>query len=72
MVVRKRRSDAEILRWANYYVVVGTPLMKLENSLGVPHSTLWWCFIHRLPDISESMYNEVIQRIAVNKKRRTK
>lgn len=67
-----RRSNAEIMRWANYYIVVGTPIMRLEKELEVPHSTLWWCFTHRLQGIDESMYDEVVQRIGINKKNKTR
>lgn len=67
----KRNSwkDEEIMRWANHYIVLGTPIMKLENKINVPHSTIWWCFTHRLQRIDNSMYNDVIDRINENKKK---
>lgn len=64
---KNRWKDEEIMRWANHYIVLGTPIMKLEISLGVPHSTLWWCFTHRLQRIDESVYHEVLERINYNK-----
>ena len=67
MNIKRRWKDEEIMRWANHYTVLGTPLMKMETQLGVPHSTLWWCFTHRLQHIDNSMYNEVLEQIIFNK-----
>lgn len=75
MIKGRRWKDEDILRWANHYIVIGTPLMRMEVELGVSHSTLWWCFIHRLPDIDTTVYQEVMDRIRINlknKNRRTK
>lgn len=66
---RNRWKDEEIMRWANHYIVLGTPIMKLEHKINVPHSTIWWCFTHRLQHIDNSMYNDVIDRINQNKKK---
>lgn len=63
----KRWNDAEIMRWANHYIVLGTPIMKLENKINVPHSTIWWCFTHRLQHIDPTMHAEVLERLNSNK-----
>jgi len=38
-----RWTDAEVEEWALVYLETHTPVMLLEQELGVPHSTLWWC-----------------------------
>jgi len=58
---RYRWTDEQIMDWAFYYISDATNTLEiLETNLGVSHSTAWWCFLNRLVDINESLYNRVI------------
>lgn len=49
MTYHTKWSDAEIREWAYAYVGdKSASLIDLEDRLGVSHSTIWWCFQHRL------------------------
>ena len=62
-----RWSDCEVLKWANMYVSkTKCTLMYIESMIGVSHSTLWWCFTHRLPNIDYNIYEQVMNRIYYN------
>lgn len=61
-------SDEEIWRWGALYVEGKIALMKLEESLCVSHSTLWWCFEHRLADTDKDLYNAVQNKLRANRR----
>ena len=49
MTAYTKWTDKEVREWAYEYVAdKRNTLDKLERRLGVSHSTLWWCFQHRL------------------------
>lgn len=55
-------SDKEVVSWAKKYKHPKASLMVLEEQIGIPHATLWWCFTHRLEGIDSDLFT------AVNKK----
>lgn len=66
-----RYTEQDIVAWAKEYVNLPlSTFLKLENTLGVPHSTLWWCFMNRLPHIDFPLYRFVTFKIQDNMKRR--
>lgn len=60
--------DEEIWRWGVLYVENRVTLNKLEEILSVSHSTLWWCFEHRLADIDKGLYNAVQKKLRANRR----
>lgn len=66
MVRHFKWTDKEIREWAYEYIDNGgTTLIKLEKKLGVSHSTLWWCFKHRLHN--KALSARVLKLLAKNK-----
>lgn len=61
-------TDEEVEDWAKCYSETGDALMVMENNLQVSHSTLWWCFRHRLENINHELYNKVIIKLGRFKK----
>lgn len=59
MVKKYKWSDDEVLYWARQYLQPRTTLFILENDIAISHSTLWWCFIHRLPGIDYKLFRNV-------------
>lgn len=58
-------SDKEVLSWAKNYNRPKASLMILEDKIGIPHATLWWCFTHRLKGIDYDLFiivNEKLKR----------
>lgn len=65
---RRRWTDLEVKRWAKCYTSrPRITLMFLENYIGVAHSTLWWCFTHRLQAIDSELYIKAMERLQENK-----
>lgn len=63
----KRWSNEEIVSWAELYTRNRTTtLMDLEGSIGVSHSTIWWCFTHRLESINEDLYWDCINQFILH------
>ena len=51
----RKWEDYEVVGWARAYLKDSkATLFTLESELNVSHSTLWWCFVHRLPYIDEA------------------
>lgn len=51
-----RWSDKEVVLWAKKYKHPKSRLLILEEQIGVSHSTLWWCFTHRLQRIDYDLF----------------
>lgn len=62
-----RWTDEEVLVWAQMYLETGDTFDILEAEIGVPHSTLWWNFMHRLPRIAPDVYDKVLSLIDKHK-----
>lgn len=63
-----RWHDKDVKKWARAYTRKRSEtLATLESSLGVSHSTLWWCFVHRLEGIDEGLYVKAMDHIVENK-----
>lgn len=60
-------SDDDVRTWAELYVEKAATLEQLEDTLKVSHSTLWWCFMNRLPAIDSGLAQEVYHRISLNR-----
>lgn len=56
---KARWSDDQVLEWAKIYIESKMSLDKMEKILSIPHSTLWWCFINRLPGIDYKLFRVV-------------
>lgn len=63
-----RWTNGQIQRWARYYVDNTVTLVDMERDIDVPHSTLWWCFQHRLPKLDINLYDSVLERLDRNKR----
>ena len=59
-------KDKQIVSWAKKYRKGKITLMDMESQLNVSHSTIWWCFQHRLPQLDTSLYCEVLERLDYN------
>lgn len=66
MRYRNRWADETIIAWADLFTSRRITLMEMEALLGVSHSTLWWCFIHRLPRIDTERFDKVSECLTVN------
>lgn len=67
MAKRYLWTDKEVKGWARKYMVKRATLNSLEASIGVAHSTLWWCFTHRLEDIDLDLYDRVMIKLEANR-----
>ena len=67
-----KHSDKDIKAWARQYSKGGTNLETMENQLNVSHSTIWWCFQHRLYNIDDRLYFKVLERLDYNKRHHIK
>ena len=63
-------SDDEVIAWAEEYINTECPLDELEENIGVPHSTLWWNFTHRLERLDPDLADLVQLTFEANKKKR--
>ena len=61
-------KDAQILTWAKHQTTHTATLMDMEKSMKASHSTIWWCFQHRLPKLDVALYDEVLERLDYNKR----
>lgn len=59
-------TNKEITKWADKYLVKKATLYTVESKIGISHSTLWWCFQHRL-DKRTSTYKAVMKKLATNR-----
>ena len=66
-VYKQRWTDKEVITWAEIYVNTCKTLDVLEQELKVPHSTLWWNFMHRLPRLNGALYADVVEMIEIHK-----
>lgn len=65
-----RWSDKAVASWARAYTRrKKETLLTLEDSLGISHSTLWWCFQNRLGGIDNRLYLIVMEKLDVNKRK---
>ena len=62
-------ADRDVTTWAKAYTKKGETLESLELSLGVSHSTLWWCFQHRLGNINEKLYLKTLKKLDFNRRK---
>lgn len=51
-----KHSNEEVRKWAVKYTLSLKSLVTLEKEIGISHSTLWWCFTHRLQDIDKDLH----------------
>ena len=63
-----RWSDETVISWADLFTSRRITLMEMEVLLKVSHSTLWWCFTHRLPHIDMERFDKVLECLTVNTK----
>lgn len=62
--MRIKWSDQDVLYWAVRYIIVpDCTLIDLEAKLGVCHSTMWWCFMHRLEALDPELYTRVYNKL---------
>ena len=66
-VFKRCHSDEDVKFWAEVYTELNMTLSEIEEELKISHSTLWWCFIHRLPGIDYKLYEAVLEEISKNK-----
>ena len=65
-----RWSDRDVATWARVYTRrKKETLLTLEDSLGISHSTLWWCFQNRLGEIDNRLYLIVMEKLDFNKRK---
>lgn len=67
---RRRWGDEDILEWAGMFTERSFSLMHFEKETGVSHSTAWWCFKNRLPQIDNKLYRQVIDCLKYNRYRK--
>lgn len=60
--------EKTIKQTAQYFVTNKLTMMKAEYALGIPHSTISWWFIHKLPQIDYDLYKKVRNQICMNYK----
>ena len=64
-------GDEDIWRWGALYVDhPRMTLPKIEEMLGVSHSTVWWCFEHRLYSIDRGLHKSVQIKLKGNRGRK--
>ena len=59
-------SNKQIVSWAKQYRRGKVTLMDMEDALGVSHSSIWWCFQNRLPELDVALYLEVMEQLDYN------
>ena len=69
MATHYKYDDDEVVEWADYYINLGFSLQELEQLLEVSHSTIWWCFMNRLPHIRPDLCPKVGVAISNCKKK---
>ena len=63
-------SDKDVATWARAYTrKKSETLMTLEDTLRISHSTLWWCFQHRLGEINTRLYLITMEKLDTNKRK---
>ena len=67
-IFKRCHSDEDVKFWAEVYTELNMTLQEIEEELHISHSTLWWCFIHRLPGIDYRLYEAVLDEISKNKR----
>jgi len=65
----QRHSDEDVKFWAEVYTQLDVSLDEIEAAYAVSHSTTWWCFVHRLPDIDYELYKETMAMIEAHRHR---
>lgn len=63
-----KHSDAEVETWAKHYTLSQDSLETMEKKINISHSTLWWCFTHRLPNINPRLFALVNAKLFRNRK----
>ena len=61
-------SDKHVVRWAKIYRTNQITLMEMERAFNVSHSTIWWCFQNRLPQLDVRLYDQVLESIDYHKR----
>ena len=57
MKIRKvRRSDEDVIMCGKL-VAKGYTVMKIEAMTGIPHSTVHWSIMNRLPRLNKDLYD---------------
>lgn len=62
-------KNEDVIKWAQEYANKGVTLRDMENRLNVSHSTIWWCFQHRLSSLDSNLYNQALENLSYNKKK---
>lgn len=63
-------DDRDVIKWAKAYTKEKSETLEsLELSLEVSHSTLWWCFQHRLGNIDEKLYLKAMKKLDFNRRK---
>lgn len=56
-------SDREIVTWARMYKKKKESVYTIESKLGIPHASVWWCFVHRLSSIDYDLFLKVDNKL---------
>lgn len=62
-VYYRRHPDEDVKFWAEVYTQLDVSLTEIEEAYAVSHSTVWWCFVHRLPYIDYELYQVTMKMI---------
>ena len=65
---RQKWTDENVINWAVYFISnPNHTLFSMENSLGVSHSTTWWCFRRRLAQLDGDLYLRAMSQLATHR-----
>ena len=64
--VKFKHKENDVLKWARCYTSSHITFEEMENKFGISHSTLYWSFMNRLPQLDRELYNKVLASIAFN------
>lgn len=67
MIKSRKYTAKQVEDWGWKYLKKGATLYKLEENLGVSHSTLWWYFQYKLGDIDLELHALVMTRLQYNR-----
>ena len=68
----RKWTDEQIIRWANLYSLGEDTFLSMENNISVSHSTIYWCFEHKLKNIDSDLYDRCRKQMNANKYTRRK
>ena len=66
-VYHTKHSDEDVKFWAEVYTQLDVTLDEIEEAYAVSHSTTYWCFVHRLPEIDYALYEATMAMIEAHR-----